>query len=211
MRERVGVYGGMFDPVHDGHMKVACHSLDLLQLDRLLLVPCHTPNHREPPVCPAAQRLAMLQLAAAGHDRIIVDPIEIHGRGVSYTVRTLERISERLPQAVLVLVLGMDAFLGLPQWRDPERLLELAHILVIAREKLPMDNDMAGRFGGSMAAGPEQMFRRRQGGVLLSEDVRVNLSSSAAREMLAQGLDAPLPAAVLEYARDHGLYRAAAS
>lgn len=213
MSERVGIYGGMFDPVHDGHMAVARHALDLLQLDRLLLVPCHVPNHREPPVGSAAQRLAMLQLAIAGNDRMMIDPIEIHSEEVSYTARTLERIRERLPRTglVLVLVLGMDAFLELPQWHDPERLFEIAHILVIAREKLPMDYHMAGRFGGSMISGPEQMFQSGHGRVLLTEDVCADVSSSAVRELLAHGLDAPLPEPVLKHVRDHGLYRATPS
>lgn len=211
MNERVGIYGGMFDPVHDGHMAVARHALDLLQLDRLLLVPCHVPNHREPPVGSAAQRVAMLQLAAAGHERMTIDSIEIHSEEISYTARTLERIRERLPRAGLALVLGMDAFLGLPQWRNPERLFEIAHILVIAREKLPMDYHMAGRFGGSMISGPEQMFQSGHGRVLLTEDVCADVSSSAVRELLARGLDAPLPKPVMAHVRDHGLYRAAPS
>lgn len=208
MSERVGVFGGMFDPVHDGHMAIAGHALELLRLDRLLLVPCNLPNHREAPVCSAERRVDMLRLAAAGEARMEVDPIEIDLGGVSYTARTLERIRERLPRAALVLVLGLDAFLGLPGWRDPRRLFELAHVLVIARGKLPMDYDMAGRFGGVMAAGPEQLFGGSRGNVLLTDEPRLEVSSSAARELLARDRKAPLPAAVSAYVRENGLYRA---
>ena len=211
MSERVGVFGGMFDPVHDGHMAIARHALELLRLDRLLLVPCNLPNHREAPVCGAGRRIDMLRLAAAGEAHIEVDPIEIDQGGVSYTARTLERLRDRLPQATLVLVLGLDAFLGLPGWRDPRRLFELAHILVIARGKLPMDYDMAGRFGGVMAADPGQLFEASRGNVLLTEEPRLEISSSAARELLARNLEAPLPAAVLAYVRENGLYRAGMS
>ena len=211
MSERVGVFGGMFDPVHDGHMALARHALDLLALDRLLLIPCNLPNHRDAPHCSAGRRLAMLQLAVAGEPRLEVDSIEIDQGGVSYTARTLERLRRRLPHAAIVLVLGMDAFLGLPGWRDPARLFELAHILVIGRGKLPMDYDMAGRFGGVMAAGPEQLFERGRGGVILTKEPRFDVSSSTARELLAQGLDAPLPAAVLTYVRENGLYGAGMS
>ncbi len=211
MSERVGVFGGMFDPVHDGHMAVARHALDLLDLDRLLLVPCNLPNHREESHCNAGSRLDMLRLAVAGEPRLEVDSIEIDQGGVSYTARTLERLRERLPHAAIVLVLGMDAFLGLPGWRDPARLFELTHILVIARGKLPMDYDMAGRFGGAMAAGPKQLFERGRGGVILTKEPRFDVSSSTARELLAQGLDAPLPAAVLTYVRENGLYGAGMS
>ncbi|MDE0478472.1 MAG: nicotinate (nicotinamide) nucleotide adenylyltransferase [Gammaproteobacteria bacterium] len=211
MSERVGVFGGMFDPVHDGHMAIARHALELLRLDRLLLVPCNLPNHREAPVCGAEHRIDMLRLACAGEARMEVDSIEIDQGGVSYTARTLERIRKRLPRASIVLVLGLDAFLGLPGWRDPGRLFELAHILVIARGKLPMDYDMAGRFGGVMTAGPEQLFGGSRGNVLLTEEPRLDISSSAARELLARDREAPLPAAVLAYVRENGLYRAGMS
>ena len=207
MSERVGVFGGMFDPVHDGHMAIARHARDLLRLDRLLLVPCNLPNHRAGPVCDAERRLDMLRLAADGQARMEVDSLEIDQGGVSYTVRSLERLRDRMPRAALVLLLGLDAFLGLPGWRDPRRLFELAHILVIARGNLPMDYDMAGRFGGVMAADPERMFAAGRGNVLFSEEPRLDESSSAARELLARGLDAPLPAAVLAYVKENGLYR----
>ncbi len=208
MSERVGVFGGMFDPVHDGHMAVAHHALELLRLDRLLLVPCNLPNHRAARVCGAQRRIDMLRLACAGEARMEVDSIEIDRGGVSYTARTLERIHERLPRAALVLVLGLDAFLGLPGWRDPRRLFELARILVIARGKLPMDYDMVGRFGGVMVADPERLFGDSRGNVLLTEEPRLDISSSCARELLARDREAPLPAAVLAYVRENELYRA---
>ncbi len=209
MSARVGVFGGMFDPVHDGHMAIARHALALLRLDRLLLIPCNLPSHRAAPVCCAGRRLAMLRLAAAGEPRMEVDAVEIDNGGVSFTDRTLQQLRARLPEAMLVLVLGQDAYLGLPRWRDPARLLELANILVIARGNLPMDYDMAGRFGGVAAAGPEQLLGRDRGGVLLTEEPRCDVSSSAARELLARGLDAPLPAAVLAYVKENGLYASA--
>ena len=211
MSKRVCVYGGMFDPVHDGHIAVARRALDLLRLDRLLLVPCNLPNHREPANCSAGHRLTMLELAAAGERRISVEPIELERGGVSYTALTLERIRERLPEAALVLLLGMDAYLGLPRWRDPERLFDLAHILVIARGNLPMDYDIANRFGGVVTTDPEQLFRGRRGGVLLSAQPLIDVSSSTVRERLARGLNAPLPRAVLSYVKENGLYNAKTS
>ncbi len=211
MNGRVGVFGGMFDPVHEGHMAVARHARDLLGLDRLLLVPCNRPSHRAAPVCGAHHRLAMLRLASADEDRIEADPIEIELGGVSRSARTLECLRQRLPRAVFVLVLGLDAYLGLPGWRNPARLFELAHMLVIMRGKQPMNYDTAGKFGGAISTGPEQLFQRRHGNVLLTRQVRLEISSSAAREQLALGKTAPLAAAVREYIRQNGLYRAQCS
>ncbi len=209
MTERVGIYGGMFDPIHEGHVAVARHGLELLRLDRLLLIPCGIPNHRRPALAAPRHRLAMLELAARFDPRIAVDSIEIDSAGEAWTARTLSRLRDRFPQAALVLLLGLDAFLELPRWREPRRLFDLAHILVIARGKLPMDKNMAGGFGGSMTTDPESMFQQDRGLVLFSDGPRSEVSSSAARAQLAQGLAAPLPAAVLAYARKHGLYRAA--
>ena len=204
---RVGIFGGMFDPVHHGHLAVARHAVEFLDLDRLLLVPCKLPNHRGPPVASGEQRLQMLKLAAAEDHRIAVDPIELCSEDVSYTAHTLARIRRRLPDACLVLVLGIDAFLGLPNWRDPEQLFRMAHMLVIARRNLPMDYHMAGKFGGAMAQDPEQLFSGKAGRVLLSPAPAVDASSTATRELLARGRQAPAPDPVLAYIREQGLYR----
>ena len=204
---RVGVFGGMFDPVHHGHLAVARHAVEFLDLDQLLLIPCKLPGHRGLPAASGEQRLRMLELAAADDARIAVDPIELCSEGVSYTVHTLARLRRRLPDARLVLVLGIDAFLGLPNWRDPEQLFRMAHMLVIARQNLPMDYDMAGRLGGAMARDPEQLFSDNAGRVLLITEPAIDASSSTARERLASGKRAQVPAAVLGYIREQGLYR----
>ncbi len=204
---RVGIFGGMFDPVHHGHMAVARHAVEFLDLDRLLLIPCKRPNHRGLPMASGEQRLRMLELAAAEDPRIVADPIELSSGGVSWTVHTLARLRQRFPAARLVLVLGVDAFLGLPNWRNPEQLFRMAHLLVIARQNLPMDYAMAGRFGGAMAQDPEQLFSGKAGGVLLSPEPAVDASSTAARELLAEGRRVSLPGKVLAYIGEQGLYR----
>lgn len=212
MIDRVGIFGGMFDPVHDGHLAVARHALDRLALDRLLLIPCGTPGHRGPAVASGVNRLAMLELAVAEDPRMVADPVEIDAAGVSHTARTLGAVRERFPRAALVLVLGLDAFLGLPLWREPEKLFALASLLVIARRKLPMDKGMAGRFGGEMVDSPEQLFAGGPGRVLLSAEPLSAASSSAVRKRIADGCrelsPPPLPAAVARHIREHGLYGA---
>ncbi len=206
MSKRIGIYGGMFDPVHDGHVAVARHALACLGLEQLLLVPCKAPAHRAAPVAAAAHRLAMLRLAAQADRRLRVDATEIESEGISWTIRTIEQLRARIPDAILTLVLGLDAFLGLPRWKSPGRLFELAHLFVVGRGRLSMDCEVASRFGGAMAAGPEQMFETRQGRALYCAQPLVDASSSAVRESLGKGLAAPVPEAVLAYARQHGLY-----
>src|SRR5690606_2685035 len=110
---RIGVMGGMFDPVHSGHLQVALTAWHLLELDQLRLVPCHVPNHRAPATATSAQRLEMLQLAAAREPRLRVDAREMERDGISYTVDTLASLRNDFPSSALVLVLGMDAFAGL--------------------------------------------------------------------------------------------------
>ena len=213
MTRRIGIFGGMFDPVHDGHIAAGRHAVDLLELDRLLLIPCKLPNHRGPPSAAGRHRLAMLELATAADPKIEVDRVELDSEGVSYTVETLTRLRSRFPGAALVLVLGLDAFLGLPEWREPEKLFALANFLVIARQNLPMDYHMAGRFGGAMADNPRQMFRSGPGRVLLSREQGIDASSTSVRKQLAGVRKqvavcgaAPLPAAVRAYIGEHGLY-----
>ena len=121
MRKRVGVYGGMFDPVHCGHLAVAELAVEALSLDRILLVPCKLPNHRHAASASGPQRLDMLGLACAKKPQLEASPIELEREGVSYSVDTLTQLRAADPDTDFVFVLGRDAFEGLPRWERWER------------------------------------------------------------------------------------------
>lgn len=210
---RIGVMGGMFDPVHSGHLQAALTALRLLELDQLRLVPCHVPNHREPATAGSAQRLEMLQLAAACDSRLLVDAREVERDGVSYTVDTLVSLRSDFPSSVLVLVLGMDAFAGLASWHRWREIFTLAHLLVISRPSAdteqPLVEGLVQALRRRQVTSAEELFSRPTGAILMADELQVDISSTQVRNLLhdSRDTDALLPPAVAQYIEENRLYR----
>ncbi|MCB1664272.1 MAG: nicotinate-nucleotide adenylyltransferase [Pseudomonadales bacterium] len=209
---RIGVMGGMFDPVHRGHLEAANVAIRTLDLDALHLIPCAQPNHREPALADAVKRLEMLRLAVAGQPKLKVDDRELRRGGVSYTVDTLLSLAEEFPGAMLVLVLGVDAFASLPGWHQWQGLFALAHILVLNRPgpEVSFNEDLALDLQCRQVPEAERLFTVPQGRILRLDEPKIELSSTQVRECLRRGenVDALLPPAVAEFIREKGLYTA---
>ena len=131
---RIGLLGGTFDPIHIGHLRAAVEVIEFLELDELRLIPSARPPHRRQPQTAAMHRLRMVELAVAGVDGLTVDDRELKRERPSYSVETLESLRQELGDSVqLLLLLGWDAFCGLPGWYRWDELLDLCHILVLQR------------------------------------------------------------------------------
>ncbi len=130
---RIGIFGGSFDPPHVGHLMLVQDVIDALQLDRMQVVPAALQPLKGAVATSACDRLAMTQLCFATLAQVTVDPIEIERGGLSFMVETVEHYVGRWPDAALFLVLGADAASALDRWRDPERLLRLAQLVVLDR------------------------------------------------------------------------------
>lgn len=215
MTSRLGVYGGMFDPVHNGHIDAARFAVSLLNLDRLLLVPCANPNHRDPATASSEHRLRMLALAIADFRKLAVDSREIERGGVSYAVDTLAALQAEGAAAgepcILVFILGLDAFNTLPHWHQWQRIFELAHLLVLNRSGAELDENVAAETGLAerRVRSPDELFVANSGKIYLAEDFDYVLSSTEVRSSLranestAQMLDEK----VRLYIEDNRLYR----
>jgi len=127
----IGVLGGTFDPVHNGHLRVAIEACEALDLAEVRLIPLSAPNHRAAPIASGAMRLAMLR--AAARPPLVVDTCELERGGTSYTVDTLRELRQRWPARPLCLLIGRDAYQSLPSWHRPHDIFELAHVVVAAR------------------------------------------------------------------------------
>lgn len=168
---RIGVLGGSFDPPHIGHLLTASDAVESLELDRLLVVPAFAnplKESRKPGdgAPTPAQRLEMVRLTFGKDARFEVSSMEIERGGLSYTVDTLETLSEQNPGAELTLLLGMDSLGSMEKWRRPQRIRDLARIAVFARR-----GDE-----GSLPAGMRMVTARR-----------VDVSSTEIRARLAAG------------------------
>ncbi|MBI3748229.1 MAG: nicotinate (nicotinamide) nucleotide adenylyltransferase [Chloroflexi bacterium] len=200
----LGVFGGTFDPVHVAHLALAQEAAESLGLERVLFVPAGSPPHKPGiTVTPGEDRLAMVRLAIAGNDRFEVSRIELDREGPSYTVDTLAALAaeraEHGPAGGIVLILSADAFLGLPTWHEPRRVLELARLAVAPRDGYAeaVPDFLAAHF-------PDLAHR-----ATFLDGPRIRLSASTLRDRAAAGrsLRYLVPDAVVAYIGDHGLYR----
>jgi nicotinate-nucleotide adenylyltransferase len=186
---RLGVLGGTFDPPHVGHLLAASDAYEALQLDRLLFVPAaaHVFKGQSVGATPQ-QRLDMLALLVGDDARFGIDAIEIERAGLSYTVDTLTDLARRYPDAERYFLIGEDLVDQMRTWRSPERIAELAEIVVLSRGDGPQTGKSSFRRVGTR---------------------RIDVSSTEIRDRARSGLSLHgfVPDAIAEYIRDAGLYR----
>jgi nicotinate-nucleotide adenylyltransferase len=210
----IGILGGSFNPPHLGHLALARQARDQLGLERVLLMPLHTPPHKSAGEDPGPDhRLAMCRLAAASEPGVEACELEVRRAGTSYTADTLSAIYERHPEAELTFIVGADTARSLPSWHRPEVVMALARLAVAGRPGTD-GGEVLDALRTIVPATPgvvdDEATEGSPGVVFLTLDP-VEASSSLARERLAarepvEGLLAP---AVARYIADHGLYEGA--
>jgi nicotinate-nucleotide adenylyltransferase len=211
-RDPVGVFGGTFNPIHYGHLRSALELVERLQLDHLRMMPCREPPHRSAPSCSAEHRAAMVELAVAGEEALCCDRRELARPGTSYTFTSLEEIRAELGEDTgLCLVMGCDALAGISTWHRWRELLDLAHIVVIARPgwDLPTEGEVAQWVRDHRLQDRADLRHRAGGGILLESLRPLAISSTEIRELLAAGRSARylVPEPVLDYIHANALYR----
>jgi nicotinate-nucleotide adenylyltransferase len=207
----IGIFGGMFDPVHVGHLRTAFELLTGCGWSELRFIPCGTPPHRPPAQSSSEFRLQLLRAAVAGEPRFVVDERELRRPGPSYMVDTLASLRAECGAVPLCLALGADAFLGLPAWHRWQRLIELAHIVVVHRPgwQIPAAGALAEFTAERRAAQADDLNRQSAGLVWMQPVTQLEISSSAIRALVASGGDPKflVPEAVRQIILDSGCYR----
>lgn len=215
MMERIGIMGGMFDPVHIGHITVAVAAQKALQLDQLRLIPCGIPNHRGQALCSSLQRLDMLQLAVENHPKLVVDDRELNRPGTSYTFDTLSSLRNDFADAGLYFILGIDAFSSLHQWHRWQELFDLCHFVVIERPGFfrELNHELAIQVRDRKVAEASELFDNKCGLIFDMEGLDSPISSSMVRDQIARNgaLEHLLDPTVAAYLEKHQLYRKAIS
>ncbi|MBD1553464.1 nicotinate-nucleotide adenylyltransferase [Pseudomonas typographi] len=210
-RRRIGILGGTFDPVHIGHLRSALEVADALAFDELRLVPNFRPPHRETPQVSPSQRLQMVELAAAGVAPLRVDGRELLRDKPSYTIDTLESMRAELgSEAPLFLLLGWDAFCGLPGWHRWAELLGHCHIVVLQRPDADIEPPDALRnlLAARQVSDPKAL-KGPAGQITFAWQTPLAVSATQIRQLLASGKSVRflVPDAVLAYIEANGLYR----
>jgi nicotinate-nucleotide adenylyltransferase len=186
--KRIGIFGGTFDPVHLGHIASARELATKAKLDTVYLMPCYRHPHDKHPGASAVQRLEMLELALANEKNLAVDSRELHRSGLSYTVDSMAEIrSEQGDDAVLVFILGSDAFAGLDTWYRWQSLLEQASLLVIERAGQIALNDIDKLTLQNLLSDSVEEFNKPAGQLMQLRLKPYDISSTAIRQALAAG------------------------
>ncbi len=190
---RVAMYGGSFDPIHNGHLAVAEAARDRFQLDEVMIVPTAHPPHRSDAVASYQDRFNMVELALEGRRAIHPSKLEEPGSAYKhYTIETLRRLRRMLPQDELFVIIGADSYNNLHTWREPQALAREAELIVVSRP----------------GSEPDAKLRLPASRVHFITDIQQNVSPSNIRATVAAGepIEKFVPRAVAEYIRAHHLY-----
>ncbi len=198
--QRLGIYGGSFDPIHTGHLLLAETSREMCHLDQVWFLPCgQSPHKPRGPVASGKQRVEMLEFAVAGDSRFRVCRIELDRPGPSYTVETLRQLRSEQSGCELFFLMGSDSLADLPTWREPLAILELATIVAVNRGHRPP---------------PDLIMLESQLGPIVRDRVTlvsmpaIDISATELRERArtGQSLRFRTPRAAEEYLRQNRLY-----
>ena len=202
-KQRIGLLGGTFDPIHLGHLLLAVHSYEELDLDRVIFIPARLPPHKAQPVVGPDDRLQMVRLAVGTDDRFLVCDCELTRAEPSYTIDTVRQFQQSLgTNTYLSWLIGSDMLVDLPTWHEVNELVDMVDIIVVSRAGQPQPNFSSLRPILTI----EQINRIRAHAI---EVPLIDISSTMVRERIAQGLSVRyfLPEPVAGFISDRNLYR----
>jgi len=210
MSEPVGLFGGTFDPIHYGHLRTAYELWQSLRLAQVRFLPTGNPPHREASLAPTELRVQMVQAAISGNEAFVVDDRETRREGLSYSVDTLLDLRRDFPERSLCLLLGMDAFLGMPHWHRWRDIFDLAHVVVAHRPGWkapitgPLGEIMVDRGTGSV----RELHSAPAGRVYVHAVTQLEISSTELRQLILAGRDLRylVPDAVRDLITTSGCY-----
>lgn len=206
----IGVFGGTFDPIHYGHLRTAFEMLQALNFDEVRFIPCGDPPHRGTTFADARLRFRLVDVAIRGQHGFISDDREIRREGPSYSIDTLNDLRMEFPQRSLGLILGMDAFLGLPKWHRWTEILDIAHIVVAHRPgwrapDIGALGELIARHGTHRV---EDLHNATHGRIHIHAVTQLEIASTEIRELVAAGRDPRflMPDAVRDVIEETGIY-----
>ncbi len=206
----IAVMGGMFDPVHIGHLRSGIEVLARFKFKELRLIPCAQPVHRQDAIASAEHRITMLRYATSWSNKLVVDACEVRRTTPSYTVDTLRYLKTATQNSSLCLIVGDDAFRGFPAWHQWRELFSLANILVLQRPGVEcvLPDELEAELAGRNCAEEEDLLRSQAGKVFFYPVTQLEISSTRIRTLLSTGQNVNylVPDAVIKYIAENDLY-----
>ncbi len=191
MHPTIGIFGGTFDPIHYGHLRTAFELLQALRLSEVRFMPAGDPPHRDATIASPEQRLKMVKAAIGQRPGFNVDDREMRRSGPSYTVDTLKELRAEMPDHSLCMIVGMDAFLSLPQWRQWRDILTLAHLVVAHRPgwRAPTMGPLGELLVDGGTGNVNDLHEARAGRIFIHAVTQLEISSTEVRNLIASGRD----------------------
>ena len=195
----IGIYGGSFDPVHLGHLKTATSIKNELGIERLFLLPCYEPVHKQSLNYSSEQRLEMLSLAIQDFPELEIDTREILREGSSFMIDTLIELVEEFNNHTICLIIGMDSFINFKTWKQWDEFADLVHMVVLPRSGDQPDKKSLDTF--DLAKDKEHLKSELTGLLYFSNSKLIDISSSDIRDKIAndQDLDQLVPSSVINF------------
>ncbi len=194
---RIGIFGGTFNPPHQGHKKLALEFMSRLSLDLMMIIPTYTPPHKDAPdLASGEDRLNMCRLCF-NEGFFTISDIELQRKGKSYTVNTLQQIKEQYPDDELFFIMGSDMLLTFHEWREPEEILNLATVCAATREK---------GLTKKLCDYVNEKYSHREGRFQILDFSPIEVSSTQIRENLYDTDTDLLSPDVEKYIQERGLY-----
>jgi len=207
----VAIFGGTFNPVHNGHLRIAIELAELLEVDSLRMIPCALPAHREAPSASPEQRLEMLKLGIGEQSQLLADDLELCRDGPSYTIDTLRAIRAQVGDStVIYLCIGMDVLASLDSWHDWQQLTDYCHIVVSSRPgyEVPQSGLLAEWISPRLCEDLQALKQSSAGKLHLCNLTMLAISSTVIRNKISAGekVDYLTPAAVVNCIQQQHLY-----
>jgi nicotinate-nucleotide adenylyltransferase len=219
---RIGLFGGTYNPIHFGHLRVATEVREAFELDRIVLIPAARPPHKQSgELAPAADRLQMLHLAVDTDPDLEISDVELRRKGPSFTVDTLEHYQSSLaPDSQLFLIMGLDAMLEIDTWKSYRQLLSSVPVIIISRPE-PLYRSVTDGWqrlehylktvvspGYAFSDADSAFVATGQAPIHILDVSALDISSSRIRKLINSGLSIRylVPESVAKYIADKGLY-----
>jgi len=207
---KIGLFGGTFNPIHEGHVALAENVSNILELDKMFLIPSKVPPHKTTGIIDADQRLEMVRLTAEGlGDRFVVSDYEVRSDGVSYTLKTLKHFRDRFPDDSLFFACGTDIFATIKTWHKYQELFDYANFIVVSRTQVSFEKmlDVIPQMLKHRIVDIDDFGNESSGKIIIYRMPEVDVSSTEIRDIVENSYRrANLPDAVYEYISENGLY-----
>lgn len=206
----IGILGGTFDPIHNGHIQIAKVVLDALHLSQIKFIPCYHPPHREQPIASPTDRLAMVKLAIAPYLNFSVDEMEIHRKGISYSVDTLTQLRKKMPNESFCFILGADVFAQLHLWHEWKKIIDLTHLIIVGRPNISHDlnSEIQALLNKNQTCDQHDLEKNLAGKIYYLDNKFIDISATSIRSAIQSGEKniTGLDKRVEEYIFEKGLY-----